>query len=99
MKSLIEGYKNLQDNDPLTAYSLMKRASALLATQETQEVELDKRLNIVKGLAESIESQVILDAGGSISKGERVAQNSSIVINAWNDYHSAKALHRQIEAI
>jgi hypothetical protein len=99
MDKLLEDYETLQDNDPLTAYSLMKRASALLSNYETQAAHLEKWSGKVKTLAQSIESETILNAGGSISKGERMAACSDQVIKGWNSYYSVRERLGKTQAV
>ena len=97
---LKDEYAELEDNDPNSAYSIMKKASALLEYFETEEAETDKELNIKKTNAESLESQVALkESPNNVSKGEKLASCNNEVMYEWNEYYTAKCTHGRLIAI
>ena len=98
-QELIGDYEMLQDNDPNGAFNVMKRASSLLGTLETEEADLDSQLNKLKTLAEALEAQTCLESAGSISKGEKIASANDNVISGWDKYHDIKKSHGQVAAL
>ena len=98
-QELIDDYEMLQDNDPNGAFNVMKRASSLLGTLETEEADLDSQLNKFKTLAEALEAATCLESEGSISKGEKIAASNDKVIDSWGKYYNIKKEHGQITAL
>ena len=96
---LFAEYDALQDNDPETAFQLMKQASVLLGTEETKEAELDKYCNKLKTLAEAVEAEKCLDYAGSVAKGEKYAACEDSVMKAWEAYHNAKQMQGETVAL
>lgn len=101
-EDLIEDYRDLQDNDPLTAYTIMKDASAILGTLETKLKKSSAELGRYKTLAEAMENEIAVEAmsnGDSATKAEKVAKAHEDRIHAWNDYHDANKSIGELDAL
>jgi len=76
-------------DDPVTAFGLMKMASAVAEFLEVQEKKYNRIASELEKRAECIESEVSAANGKSVAEGKRFAATDKKVIDAWNEFFKA----------
>lgn len=84
------GYDHLADNDPSTAWKIMKAASGELEYFESLVAEAEKIVIETEKLAKGTEAQTSYGIDSNhVSKGERQAKFHPDTLRAWNEYAMA----------
>lgn len=76
-------------DDPVTAFGLMKKASAICEYLESQYAKYNRLALEAEKQAEATEARVSIGNGKSVAEGKRFAEQDSSVIEAWRQFHIA----------
>lgn len=98
-----ESYINeLTDNDPLSAFTLLKKASAEKEYLDTQLSEFNKILFDAEKTAKGIEARVansFRQDGKGVGDAEKLAIYHSDTVSSWSDYSTIRKVRDDISAM
>ena len=96
---LVVEYDNLFDNDPTTAFGVMKRASSLMASYEGLAARANKVLVAQEKNAKFTHARKSCELSNKPTEGERKAAAEESVLLAWEEYTTAISLLKMLEGI
>ena len=83
-------YLNLFDvDDPITAFGLMKKASAICEYLESQYAKYTRLALEAQKQAEALEAKTSIGNGKSVAEGKRFAEQDESVLEAWRQFDLA----------
>lgn len=86
-EELKQEYLNLFDvDDPVTAFGLMRKASAVCEYLESQHAKYTRYALEAEKQAEALEAKVSIGNGKSVAEGKRFAEQDPTVVEAWRQY-------------
>lgn len=92
----------LTDNDPLSAFALLKRASAEKEYLDTQLAELNKILFDTEKAAKGVEARVansFRQDGKGVGDAEKLATYHHDTTSSWSEYSSIRKVRDELSAM
>lgn len=96
---LTANYDSMADNDPMTAFGLMKTASNLQASYDTLTGKVTKLVLLQEKYARFIQSKKSCELATKPTEGERQASRSPEVLEEWSTYAMVVSMQKQLEGI
>lgn len=98
-KSLVLDYKDLQDNDPTTAFDLMKKASSLLASIDSLVARTSGTAILQEKIAKATHAKKSCAMSIKPTEGERQAAKDEEVLSEWANLSMVVNIQKQLEAL
>ena len=95
---LVGEYKELQDNDPVTAFGLMIRASAEKEYFDSLVADAVKEVIDAERHAKPVTAQVSVELSPKPTEGARRAEYNEQVVAAWQAYAQARCIKDKMAA-
>ena len=95
---LVGEYKELQDNDPVTAFGLMIRASAEKEYFDSLVADAVKEVIDAERHAKAVNAQVSVELSPKPTEGARKAEYDERVVAAWQAYAQARCIKDKMAA-
>lgn len=76
-------------DDPVLAFGLMKKASAICEYLESQHAKYVRLALEMEKQAEALEARTSIGNGKSVAEGKRFAEQDPLVVEAWRQFQIA----------
>ena len=96
---IAEDYDALAENDPVTAYNIMKRASSIKEYLDEQLATFVKEVIVLEKEAKGTEAKVSCELSSKPTDGARKALCDSRVLQAWATYARAVEMRDKLRAM
>lgn len=98
---IVDGYRELQDNDPVTAYELMKRSAIEKEYFDTLVADATKDMIDAERDAKCVEARACdgyRQSGKTVKDAENMASYDSQTVKAWKVYSMCRRVRDSLQA-